>query len=51
MEEGVSDRSYGIEAAFVAGLPSEVIQEAVKMQRVLMQLRTRDEAALRELLG
>ncbi|KAJ3237815.1 Mismatch repair protein msh3 [Chytriomyces hyalinus] len=43
VEEGVSDRSYGIEAARLAGLPSDVIQESVKLQSILMDVRKRDE--------
>ncbi|KAI8843508.1 muts domain V-domain-containing protein [Chytriomyces cf. hyalinus JEL632] len=46
VEEGVSDRSYGIEAARLAGLPSDVIQESIKLQRILMDVRKRDEDLL-----
>ncbi|KAJ3393942.1 hypothetical protein HDU80_010632 [Chytriomyces hyalinus] len=46
VEEGVSDRSYGIEAARLAGLPSDVIEESIKLQRILMDIRKRDEELL-----
>ncbi|KAJ3079396.1 hypothetical protein HDU99_010961, partial [Rhizoclosmatium hyalinum] len=50
LEDGVSESSYGIEAAKVAGMPSDVIEVATKLQRVLLHMRRRDEKALGELL-
>ncbi|ORY48144.1 hypothetical protein BCR33DRAFT_59388 [Rhizoclosmatium globosum] len=50
LEDGVSESSYGIEAAKVAGMPSDVIEVATKLQRVLLHMRRKDEKALGELL-
>ncbi|KAJ3016952.1 UNVERIFIED_CONTAM: Mismatch repair protein msh3 [Siphonaria sp. JEL0065] len=50
IEEGVSESSYGIEAARLAGMPSDVIEVSTKLQRVLMELRKKDEQAFGKLL-
>ncbi|KAJ3069055.1 hypothetical protein HDU98_007850 [Podochytrium sp. JEL0797] len=50
LQDGVSESSYGIEAARVAGMPADVLQSASKLQRVLVEIRKRDEAELGKML-
>ncbi|KAI8610045.1 muts domain V-domain-containing protein [Chytriomyces sp. MP71] len=51
VEDGVSDSSYGIEAALLAGLPSDVIEDATRLQHLLIEVRRRDEQTLSEMLA